>query len=68
VKKEEFHIPVLLNEVIQYLQPQPGGVFVDATLGGGGHAKEILSKISPQGKLIGIDQDSEAIKFARKTF
>lgn len=66
MKKKEFHVPVLLDEVIQYLQPQPGEVLVDATLGGGGHAKGILIKIGPQGKLVGIDQDPEAIEFAQR--
>lgn len=65
--EENFHTPVLLDEVIQYLHPQKGRIFVDCTLGGGGHAKEILKKIGPQGQLIGIDQDPEAIEFAKKT-
>lgn len=61
-----FHVPVLLDEVIQYLHPQEGGIFIDCTLGGGGHAFEIFKRIGPQGKLIGIDQDPEAISFAKK--
>ncbi len=64
---EKFHIPVLLDEVTQYLHPQKREIFVDGTLGGGGHAKEILRRIGPQGRLIGIDQDPEAIEFAQKT-
>ena len=63
---EKFHTPVLLNEVIQYLHPQKGEIFVDCTLGGSGHAREFLKRIGPQGKLIGIDQDPEAIEFAKK--
>ncbi len=64
--KENFHQPVLLKEVIDYLNPQKGGVYLDCTLGGGGHAQEILKRIGPKGKLIGIDQDPEAIDYARK--
>lgn len=58
------HIPVLLAEVLDYLQPQPDENFIDCTLGGGGHAKEILKKISPNGRLLGIDLDPQAIKAA----
>lgn len=50
------------------LDPREGGVFLDATLGGGGHAEELLKRIGPSGRLIGIDRDSEAIDFARKRF
>ncbi len=56
------HVPVLLNEVIQYLKPQPGENFVDATLGGGGYSKAILQQILPEGKLLAIDLDKEATK------
>lgn len=49
------HIPVLLNEVIESLQPQPNQNFIDCTLGGGGHSKAILEKTSPEGKLLAID-------------
>lgn len=56
------HKPVLLQEVLNYLHPQPGMVILDCTLGGGGHSKEILKKILPGGKLIALDQDIEAIK------
>lgn len=58
------HIPVLLDEVLSYLDPQPDENFIDCTLGGGGHAKEILIKTSPSGKLLGIDLDQQAIKAA----
>ena len=66
MSKNSFHVPVLLNEVIQYLAPQEGEIFIDCTLGGGGHALEILKKIGPEGRLVGIDQDPEAINFAKK--
>lgn len=55
------HKSVLLQEIIQFLDPKPGGVYIDATIGFGGHAEEILKKISSQGKLLGIDQDEEAL-------
>ncbi len=51
------HKPVLLKEVIQYLSPQPGEDFIDATWGDGGHALEILKRTAPAGKLLGIDWD-----------
>ena len=51
------HIPVLLNELIYYLNPKPGDVILDCTIGGGGHAEVILKAIGNEGKLIGIDQD-----------
>lgn len=64
--QESFHIPVLLNEVILYLNPKEGDLEVDGTLGGGGHAQAILRKIGTKGRLLGIDQDSEAIERAKK--
>jgi 16S rRNA (cytosine1402-N4)-methyltransferase len=59
------HIPVLLDESIEGLRPQPGGYFVDCTVGLGGHAAAILEKISPSGRLLGIDADPEAIEVAQ---
>ena len=59
------HIPVLLDEIIDILNPQNGEVFVDCTLGGGGHSKEIVKRIIPQGHLIGIDQDTNALAAAQ---
>ncbi len=58
------HTPVLLDEVIEYLKPQPNQNFIDCTLGGGGHAKAILKRTGPNGKLLGIDLDEQAIKAA----
>ena len=55
------HIPVLVNQIIAGLQPQPGGHFIDCTVGLGGHASAILERILPDGKLLGIDADPEAI-------
>jgi len=51
------HIPVMLHEVIDYLDLKPGQTIVDATLGTGGHSLEILKRITPHGNLIGIDRD-----------
>jgi 16S rRNA (cytosine1402-N4)-methyltransferase len=56
------HIPVLLTEVLDCLQPQPGQNFVDATLGGGGYTRAILEKSSPDGKILAIDADKDALK------
>ena len=58
------HIPVLLNEVISALDPRPGQVFADGTLGGGGHSEEILKRIGDAGRLYGIDRDRAAIDAA----
>ena len=58
------HTPVLLKEVITVLDPKPGEFFIDGTVGGGGHTLEILKKIGPKGKLLGIDWDEEAIKIS----
>lgn len=57
-----YHVPVLLNEVIEGLNIQPGGIYVDCTFGGGGHSKAILAKLSNQGKLVAFDQDDDARK------
>ena len=57
----EKHIPVLLNEVIDGLNIRPDGIYVDLTLGRGGHSEAILKRLTT-GLLIGIDQDEEAIK------
>ena len=59
------HVPALLDEVIAGLQAQRGGYFVDCTVGLGGHAAAILEKISPSGRLLGIDTDPEAIKVSQ---
>ena len=59
------HFPVLLKETIEYLRPGRGDTILDATLGGGGHARRILEEIAPEGKLIAVDRDPEAIDRAR---
>lgn len=58
------HVSVLLKETIEQLNIRPDGIYVDGTLGGGGHAYEVLRRLSPKGRLIGIDQDADAIKAA----
>lgn len=55
------HQPVLLREVLSFLNPRPNQNFIDCTFGGGGHALAILEKIKPEGKLVGIDWDPDAI-------
>ncbi|MFA4974296.1 MAG: 16S rRNA (cytosine(1402)-N(4))-methyltransferase RsmH [bacterium] len=60
----EFHVPVMADAVLKLLKLRPGEVAVDATLGGGGHARMLLEAISPDGLLIGIDRDARAIEEA----
>lgn len=60
------HVPVMLYECINNLNIKPDGVYVDATLGGGGHSFEIASRLGDGGRLIGIDQDEQAIAAAKK--
>jgi len=60
--KQPYHIPVLLSEAINGLGIKPDGIYVDCTLGGGGHSKAILEKLDPKGKLIAFDQDKDAKK------
>ncbi len=62
---EQFsHVPVLLSETLELLAPERGGVFVDGTLGGGGHAEAVLLRLPQAGRLIGIDRDWEAVHAA----
>ncbi len=58
------HIPVMVEEVLRYLNCKPGKTYVDCTVGGAGHAGAILEKTAPDGLLIGIDQDKDAIDHA----
>jgi len=57
-----YHTPALLNETIEGLNINPDGIYVDVTFGGGGHSREILSRLSKKGKLLGFDQDEDAVK------
>jgi len=59
------HIPVMAAEVVEFLDCRPGRVYVDGTLGGAGHAQAILERSAPDGILIGLDQDADAIANAR---
>lgn len=65
-KKNIFHIPVLLNEVIEVFDPKPGQNYIDCTMGFGGHSEELLKMTSPSGKLMGIDLDPKAIMESKK--
>ena len=56
------HEPVMVREVLHYLRPHPGGAYIDATVGGGGHAEAILQASAPDGRLLGLDADPEAIE------
>jgi len=62
----EYHIPVMCSQVLTNLVTKKKGIYVDCTLGGGGHSKEIIKKIFPEGLLVGLDQDIEALQYARK--
>lgn len=57
----EYHNPVLLKETVDGLNIRPDGVYVDVTFGGGGHSREILSRLGPEGKLFAFDQDKDAL-------
>jgi len=59
-----YHEPVLLAEAVEVLVSDPNGIYIDGTLGGGGHSAEILKALSPSGKLFGIDQDDDALRTA----
>lgn len=62
------HKPVLLEETIDALNIKPDGIYVDGTAGGGGHSSEILKRLSPNGRLISIDQDPDAIEAVTERF
>lgn len=57
---ESYHVPVLLKESVDGLHIKPDGIYVDVTYGGGGHSREILSRLGPQGRLFSFDQDADA--------
>ena len=60
------HVPIMLSEVLEGLAIKPDGIYVDGTLGGAGHSSEIVKRLGDKGKLIGIDQDRDAIEAASK--
>ncbi len=61
------HVTVLLSEAVDLLAPRSGGVYLDGTLGGGGHAREILLRSSPDGVVVGLDQDADAVERCRES-
>lgn len=63
-----YHKPVLLNEVLDILSPKPSGIYVDATLGGGGHFENVIEYAKGKGTFIGIDQDEDSIENAKTKF
>jgi len=63
--KSPRHVPVLLEEVLEYLNVRPGGVICDATLGLAGHSSEIVKRLGGRGRLIGFDRDPEAMEAAK---
>lgn len=64
---KKVHIPVMSQEVISYLSPKEDGIYVDMTVGAGGHSSLIAEAIGENGKIIGIDRDNEILEIARKT-
>lgn len=66
--KYDYHLPVLLKESISYLINNPKGIYLDGTLGGGGHSKLILQKLLSGGKLVAFDKDKDAIEHCRHKF
>ncbi|MBI2560383.1 MAG: 16S rRNA (cytosine(1402)-N(4))-methyltransferase RsmH [Planctomycetes bacterium] len=66
IKDIPLHKPVMVEEVLGFLKPQPNKIIVDCTIGTGGHASEILKRIEPGGLLIGIDKDEEMLRIAKE--
>jgi 16S rRNA (cytosine1402-N4)-methyltransferase len=60
----EYHNPVLLKETVDGLNIKPDGIYVDVTFGGGGHSREIISRLGENGRLIAFDQDEDALRNA----
>lgn len=62
-----YHSPVMLAELLEWLNPQPGQCFIDGTAGGGGHSRALAERVGPTGRVLAIDQDSEALAECAKT-
>ena len=60
------HTPIMLKEILSGLNIRPDGIYIDCTIGGAGHSKEILKQLSPKGRLIGIDKDQEALDVCKQ--
>ena len=60
------HTPVLLKEVLEVLNPRPGGKYIDATVNGGGHARAIAGLVGREGEVLGIDWDPELIRVLKE--
>ena len=67
-ESSSYHDPVLLNESVGHLLTDPEGIYIDGTVGGGGHSALILSKLGPKGRVYGIDQDDDALKTVAQRF
>ena len=63
-----YHVPVMRDEVVQWLDTDPAGTYVDATVGGGGYFEAMLPRLTPKAKLVGIDRDAEALAHCRDRF
>ena len=61
---EVVHVPVMLDEVVQWLAPRAGMVLVDGTLGGGGHARALAERVAAEGLVIALDRDPAAVEAA----
>lgn len=68
VTGENYHTPVLLKEVVDLLVTDPNGLYVDGTIGGGGHAEAILKRLGEKGRILGFDKDKEAIEYCKEKF
>lgn len=66
--QDVFHVPVLVEQCLRYLITDPSGLYVDGTLGGGGHSAAILQRLNRRGRVVGIDRDQEAIQFCENRF
>ena len=65
-ENSQYHIPVMTSEVLEFLNLKKDGVYIDGTIGAGGHTNEILSNLSSKAKVIGLDRDNDALEIAKK--